>query len=59
MAAKKSVSKYIIQTRDNKGTRLYWNNQYGWGDKAGAQQFTEKQMRSLHLPVKGKWLKIK
>lgn len=59
MKKRKNDPKYIIQARDNKGTRLYWNNEYGWGNKAGAQKFTERNTKTLNLPIKGRWLKAK
>jgi hypothetical protein len=48
------MNKYIIY---NKLTRLYWNNENGWGDKESATRFSKDETKKFkYLPLNGKWI---
>jgi hypothetical protein len=34
--------------------KLYWSNDWGWGDRAGADRYDTKDGT---LPIDGKWVK--
>lgn len=37
--------------RDDEGLPLYWSNEQGWTDAAGATRFTEEETRRFNLPL--------
>lgn len=42
--------------RNCKNHDEFWNNATGWGSKATADRFTQKERRSLNPPIDGKWV---
>lgn len=38
------------------GMGLYWSNEMGWVDKASADKFTEEDIKTVSLPMGGKWI---
>ena len=46
---------YCIQCVND--PELFWNNDWGWVDsEGGIDTFTEKEMKTLNLPIEGEWV---
>lgn len=43
---------YLIQ---NKKTKLYWSNEFGWCNLSAADRFTGEEKTKLNLPMEGEW----
>jgi hypothetical protein len=48
-----AAASYVIQLE---GKRLYWSNDHGWGDFAGATRFGPGDIGQLNLPMGGIWI---
>jgi hypothetical protein len=49
---------FVVKCTDIGEEDLYWSNDFGWCNLAGAQRFTNQETKELRLPLDGEWVNL-